>query len=303
MNWRRLFYIPREDRRTLLFIMLCVLAVVVVYKSLYPTTDGEAVTSVADPENLSGDPSALSGDPGQGKDGTHAAQAAKEPETFEFDPNQADSATFVRLGLSPWQASNALKYRRKGGRWRSPDDFARLYGLSEETFQRLRPFIRIAPADARPERANRQPARRDSIVRRYPEKFPAGTTVDLNRADTNTLRRIPGIGTYYARAIRQHGERLGGYVAINQLRDIEGLPDDIEEWFTLDSTAAVRKLRINHDTFRQLLRHPYLDYEQVKSISDYRQKYGPFKGWEQLLFLPAFTESDKERLLPYVTFE
>lgn len=303
MNWRRLFYMPREDRRVALFVMLCVLAVVVVYKCLFPPSGGEGKVFSGDPSVLSGDPAAPVADSGQATAGGRDGQAASGPETFEFDPNQADSATLVRLGLLPWQASNALKYRRKGGRWRSPDDFARLYGLSEETFRRLRPFIRIESAEARPARTERPPARRDSLARRYPEKFAAGTTVDLNRADTNTLRRIPGIGPYYARAIRRHGERLGGYVAVGQVLEIEGLPEDIEKWFTLDSAVTVRKLRINHDTFRQLLRHPYLNYEQVRAVFDYRQKYGPLQGWEQLLFLPAFNETDKERLMPYLSFE
>ena len=30
---------------------------------------------------------------------------------FPFDPNTADSATFVKLGLKPYVASNILKYR------------------------------------------------------------------------------------------------------------------------------------------------------------------------------------------------
>lgn len=42
-----------------------------------------------------------------------------------------------------------MKYRQRRGRWRSPDDLRRLYGLSEEDFQRLRPYIRIAKADQR----------------------------------------------------------------------------------------------------------------------------------------------------------
>jgi hypothetical protein len=28
-----------------------------------------------------------------------------------FDPNTADSVTFLRLGLPPWMAKNILKYR------------------------------------------------------------------------------------------------------------------------------------------------------------------------------------------------
>ena len=82
-------------------------------------------------------------------DGLQRAARRKLPaaaELFPFNPNEADSATLLRVGLKPWQVRNLLKYRRKGGRWRSADDFRRLYGLTEEEFQRLRPYIIIPPS-------------------------------------------------------------------------------------------------------------------------------------------------------------
>jgi len=51
---------------------------------------------------------------------------------FTFDPNTIDSAAFVRLGLKPFVASNILKYRKRGGLYRTSDDFARVYGISPE---------------------------------------------------------------------------------------------------------------------------------------------------------------------------
>jgi len=60
-----------------------------------------------------------------------------------FDPNTADSLTFRQLGLSAWATKNALKYRKKGGRFRKPDDFKKIYGLDEELFEELRPYIQI----------------------------------------------------------------------------------------------------------------------------------------------------------------
>ena len=68
---------------------------------------------------------------------------------FTFDPNHSDSVTLLKLGLSNWQVSNMMKYRKKGGIWRSADDFQRLYGLSKTDFNRLKPYIRIAAKDSR----------------------------------------------------------------------------------------------------------------------------------------------------------
>ena len=64
---------------------------------------------------------------------------------FPFNPNTADSATLLQVGLKPWQVKNLMAYRRAGGSWKNAEDFKRLYGLSEEDYQRLRPYIQIPP--------------------------------------------------------------------------------------------------------------------------------------------------------------
>ena len=56
-----------------------------------------------------------------------------------------------------------------------------------------------------PLRAERAPIDRRVREYRYPpresNKFPEGTIVDLNRADSLTLQRVPGIGPTFARRI------------------------------------------------------------------------------------------------------
>ena len=60
-----------------------------------------------------------------------------------FDPNTADSVSFLRLGLPSWMASNILKYRTKGGKFRKAEDFRKLYWLSEEQYLALKHYIKI----------------------------------------------------------------------------------------------------------------------------------------------------------------
>ena len=226
-------------------------------------------------------------------------KGVKEAELFIFDPNTADSATLVRLGLAPWQARNVLKYRRKGGRWRTPESFARLYGLSREDFLRLRPYIRIVPT----EKERRQTSeKKDTFKRRFPVKFPAGTVIDLNAADTNQLKRIPGIGSYYARRICEYREQIGAFITPDQLNEIKGLPPNISQWFRISGTPQVKRMDVNKATFQELVRHPYLNYDQVKAIFDYRRKYGAPKSWKELRLLPPFRQADTVRMNIYLKF-
>ena len=224
-------------------------------------------------------------------------------QSFPFNPNTADSMTLLRVGLKPWQVKNLMAYRRAGGRWKDADDFKRLYGLSDEEFQRLRPYVQIPPAVKEVYFTEHDRARQDSLHHLRPEKFTQLTVLDLNTVDTLTLRKIPGIGVGYSRSIVSYRERLGGFVSVAQLKDIEGLPARIEEWFSVEEQVAVRTISINKSDFKTLVRHPYLSYEQVKVITTHIRKYGSLRSWKDLQLYPEFTPKDFERLTPYFVFE
>ena len=234
---------------------------------------------------------------------TRQEEVRTSVQSFPFNPNTADSMTLLRVGLKPWQVKNLMAYRRAGGRWKDADDFKRLYGLSDEEFQRLRPYVQIPPAVKEVYFTEHDRARQDSLHHLRPEKFTQLTVLDLNTVDTLTLRKIPGIGVGYSRSIVSYRERLGGFVSVAQLKDIEGLPARIEEWFSVEEQVAVRTISINKSDFKTLVRHPYLSYEQVKVITTHIRKYGSLRSWKDLQLYPEFTPQDFERLTPYFVFE
>ncbi len=75
----------------------------------------------------------------------------KLPETGlslrEFDPNTADSAQLQALGISSFVLGNILKYREKGGVFRQKSDLAKIYGLNQETYKKLKPYILLPEAE------------------------------------------------------------------------------------------------------------------------------------------------------------
>ena len=230
---------------------------------------------------------------------------------FAFDPNRCDSTSLVRLGFSPWMARNLLKYRAKGGRFRQPDDLRKLYVMTDSLYTRISPYVAIASSQPdhaavdQPKQAKERPSvylsRSDSRYRRM-EKYPEGTQIELNRCDTNQLKKIPGIGSYTARRIVRYRERLGGFIRLKQLREIRLNEEVLAPWFTLDSTA-VTPLKVNQLPMKQLLAHPYLNYRQSRAIMQYRERHGPLpsievmKGWEE------FTANELQRVAPYLSFE
>lgn len=220
-----------------------------------------------------------------------------------FDPNTADSTQLLSLGLQPWQVWSIYRYRAKGGIYRQPSDFARLYGLTVKQYKELLPYIHISdeykPAAEVYGRTDAVRSGRDTL--RYPVKLQPGQYVTLDDADTASLRKVPGIGRYYASRIVRYRNDLGGYVSVAQLSEIEGIPEAALSYFRVTG-GAVRKLNLNRLTLNELKHHPYINFYQARRIIDYRRLKGPLHSIDDLRLLKDFSQRDIERLRPYVEF-
>ena len=214
---------------------------------------------------------------------------AEKPVLHPFDPNKDDSAMLTRAGLRPRLARTLLHYRAAGGRFRKPEDLKRIYGMGESEYRRLKPYIRISLSE-------------DSHTAYEPMRSSyVANKLNLAKADTTALKRIPGVGTYWARRIVRYGELLGGYISVGQIKEIKNLPQGVEYYVYVEN-PRIEKLNLNTLPFRELLRHPYLSYEQVKAIVNRRQREGNLVNLKQLSTDTAFTAADLKRLEPYVTF-
>lgn len=223
---------------------------------------------------------------------------------FRFNPNTTDSVTFRQMGLPAWMAGNILHYRRKGGKFRRPEDFRKIYGLTEEQYTTLAPYIDIPSEDTAPGAIARtaaslyQPAiKRDSIY-----KYPVGTLVELNTADTTELKKIPGIGSGIARLIVNYRQRLGGFYRIEQLAEIHLDCRQLQSWFRIHP-ADIRPVNLNRAGVERLCHHPYINFYQAKAIVEYRRKNGALSSLKPLALYEEFTEADLERISHYACFE
>lgn len=140
----------------------------------------------------------------------------------------------------------------------------------------------------------------------YSQKYPKGTRVDLNSADTTVLKKVPGIGSAFAKRIVKYRELLGGYYSVEQLREVYGIDEEkyqaLFPWFCVDTTQ-LQKRPINLLPFKELIRHPYLNKPQTNTILDLRERKGPLTGWDNLFLLDEFSVTDISRLKPYFSFE
>jgi len=294
--FKDLFYLRKSDRSVI--IVLMVLIVVAVGLVVFVGGKNKRTPS------LVGDSVSSSGRMGsryshRSDNRFYYAEEGRKTELFDFDPNTADSTQLLKLGLSPWQVRSIYHYRAKGGIYRTADDFSRIFGLTKGQYAKIKPYIHISDEFQPVVPAARQRYIRDSL--KYPVKIKPTEKIVLNKADTNQLKTVPGIGSGYARAIVNYGNRLGGYCNVEQLREIPDFPEDAITYFVIQN-PEVKKININKLTLNQLRRHPYINYYQAKAIADYHRIHGPLKSLYEMRLLKDFPPEAIHRLEPYVEY-
>ncbi len=218
-----------------------------------------------------------------------------------FEPNLADSIEFLQLGLPSFIAHNIIRYRQAGGKFATAEAFSRIYGITEEQFHTLEPYIYISESfQKKPDTLRYAKVEKRDTLAFY--KYPEGTLVDLNRADTTELKKIPGIGIGIAQAIVAYRDRLGGFYDVAQLQELKWVTSDIQRWFKVEN-CPIHRINANKASLDRLRAHPYINYYQARVIVEFRRKKDKLKSLSQLSLYEEFAEKDLERLSHYLTFD
>lgn len=171
---------------------------------------------------------------------------SRKGECFKFNPNTASLTDLQRLGFSEKQGEAIIKVREKKGFARK-SDFAACYVVSEEMYQKLKPYI-VLPK------------------------------IDINLADTTELKRLPMVGSYYAKRIVERRNDLKGFSYPEQLIEIgkfgQERYDNIVDLITLTPLDSFPLWEADEDI---LARHPYIKWSAHRIIV-YKKKHGK-KKW------------------------
>lgn len=102
---------------------------------------------------------------------------------FSFDPNKASRNELLLLGLTEKQARNLIQYRENGGKFKTPDDVRKLYGMRTMQYRILKPFITIKPASVAENRISPS----SSAPEKKEKTPPQGLDTELFEFDPNTI--------------------------------------------------------------------------------------------------------------------
>jgi competence protein ComEA len=125
--------------------------------------------------------------------------------------------------------------------------------------------------------------------------------ININTADAGELKKLKGIGEKLSARIVRYREKLGGFYSIEQIKEVYGIKP--ETYKSIKShiycKGRIKKINVNKATFKELVRHPYLSYKEVKEIFKFRDKNIPLSQ-EKIIGIVGNKKADK--LLHYVEF-
>ena len=226
-------------------------------------------------------------------------------ELFYFDPNSITGTEWKRLGLRDKTIKTIENYRSKGGRFYKPEDLQRIYGLHNDEYERLKPYIKIESNAPKTNETLVSPRPKDETqpTKTYAARY---SVIDVNTADTTAFISLPGVGSKLAARIITFREKLGGFYSIEQIGETYGLPDStfqkIKQYLKLDN-SPVKKININTVTVGELKAHPYIKYNLANPIIAYRNEHGSFSTIEDIKKVMAITDEIYKKIAPYLTID
>lgn len=222
-----------------------------------------------------------------------------------FDPNQASEVQLEELGIAKWMAKRIINYRTKGGQFRKKEDLQRIYDFPTDLYTKLEPYITLPEKSASggfvpfsKSEANSEVKTTTTVPTKESSKSLA---FDLNRADTNDLKKLKGIGSKLSARIIKYRDMIGGFYSENQVKEVFGLDsmvvDEILK-FGIIKNPSLKRIKINEVTAEEF-KHLYIRPYVAKSIIAYRQQHGNFtskKDFEPIKLLDAKT---LDKIFPY----
>lgn len=244
-----------------------------------------------------------------------------EIDPFYFNPNKLPPDSLELLGFKSFVAMNIEKYRAAGGIFNDAEDLKKIYNIDEGLIDDLTRFM-IFPEVEGGKSENRKGE--DSAFaegeygsdqneeiennRDFSNRKKSSSVFyefDLNEADTADLKKIKGIGPYYAGNILKYRELLGGYVDVDQLTEVYGISDSLYQsvalHFYIKDTFAPQKINLNEVSTYELSKHPYIKRHLAEMIVGYRYDKGKYKKTEDLIEHRLITSVQHARLKPYFT--
>ena len=224
------------------------------------------------------------------------------PKIYPFNPNFITDYKGYRLGMSVPEIDRLLAFRKQNKYVNSPQEFQVVTKVSDSLLNAISPYFKF------PDWVNNKKEFKN--FNKYPNaafaKKDKVVIVDINKATQEDLIKIYGIGEAISLRILKYKESLGGFVSMEQMKDVWGLSpeviDNLNSHFKVLVTPNVKKIDINNASIKELSQFPYFNYQLAKQIVTFRSMNGDFKNSDDLTKIKGLSIDKANIIALYLDF-
>lgn len=212
---------------------------------------------------------------------------------YRFNPNFISDYKGYALGMSVQEIDRLHRFRAQGKFVNSGNEFQEVTKISDSLLAAIAGKFRFPKWKT------------NAKVKIYQRSKRTFEKLDINLATAEDFRKVNGIGTTLSARIVKFRDKLGGFLAAQQLYDVYGLEEEIAnramERFEVNSPPKITKVNINQATVKELSALLYISNSLAERIIAYRKTHGTFTSFEQLENVAGFPATKLHRIALYLS--
>ena len=228
--------------------------------------------------------------------------ANKRPKMYLYNPNFITDYKGYKLGMSVDEIDRLLAFRKENKYVNSSQEFQNVTKISDSLLNVMSPYFKF------PDWVNKK--KEYKAFKKYPNQAFAKkekiVLIDINQATKEDLIKIYGIGEAISVRILKQKEVLGGFVSMEQMKDVWGLSPEVIEnlnsHFKVSVLPNFKKIDINNASLKELSQFYYFKYPLAKEIVTYRSMKGNISNIEDLTKIKGFPVDKAKIIALYLKF-
>ena len=228
--------------------------------------------------------------------------ANERPKMYLYNPNFITDYKGYKLGMSVDEIDRLLAFRKENKYVNSSQEFQNVTKISDSLLNVMSPYFKF------PDWVNKK--KEYKAFKKYPNQAFAKkekiVLIDINQATKEDLIKIYGIGEAISVRILKQKEVLGGFVSMEQMKDVWGLSPEVIEnlnsHFKVSVLPNFKKIDINNASLKELSQFYYFKYPLAKEIVTYRSMKGNISNIEDLTKIKGFPVDKAKTIELYLAF-
>ncbi|WPR72829.1 helix-hairpin-helix domain-containing protein [Flavobacterium sp. NG2] len=235
-------------------------------------------------------------------DSLKAVSFEKKYEIKPFNPNFITDYKGYKLGMSVAEIDRLLAFRKTNQYVNSAKEFQNITKVSDSLLATISPYFKF-PDWVTNKKEPKEYVKYEKASFYKKEKI---SIIDINTATQDDLMKINGIGPGFSERIINFRESLGGFVSMEQMQDVWGLPPDVitklNANFKIVPSSHLKKIDINNASLKEIAQFPYFRYAIAKEIVTYRSMNGDIKNVADLTKIKGLSIEKATIIALYLTF-